>query len=436
MTQVGKINVNQELQEVKNTKTQAGKAYLLNQPIQDSVSFGNKEKEEGMSTSTKIALWATGIAAAAGAIYLAVRKGKTDEVADAAKDAAKNIKNGTNNATDAVQNATEQGKTAVTSTTKKRKKAVTKTAKKNKKPATSTTKKVDEKAYGELTTTEALQKRANAIGADRKPTFDAIQAQNIMSHNDVYVRMNGEIDSLLKQRAAARQNNAPKAEIDNITAQINTLIKKMDNIDKANETFVRKNMTGENGVYGRTANFSKDDLRAMERTFKLAETRRMNSCYSSNRQKLFNRENPFERTDTLKVGQKVDNGLYTVRNIEYGTRNVRHYTTSTNAEILVDTATNKPIKIVCNDGTTYLYKSDGTLGLEYGSTCGDSKLAMKKAMDLLSNPDALKSCTQKEYTTKYIRNMELVVNEEVRETVESLSFKRKLKRNNVLKFNL
>ena len=76
MTQVGKINVNQELQEVKTTKTQAGKAYLLNQPIQDSVSFGNKEKEEGMSTSTKIALWATGIAAAAGAIYLAVRKGK------------------------------------------------------------------------------------------------------------------------------------------------------------------------------------------------------------------------------------------------------------------------------------------------------------------------------------------------------------------------
>jgi len=228
MTQVGKINVSQELQEIKNTKTQAGKAYLLNQPIQDSVSFGNKEKEEGMSTSTKIALWATGIAAAAGAIYLAVRKGKTDEVADATKDAAKNIKNGTNNATDAVQNATEQGKTAVTSTTKKRKKAVTNTAKKNKKTATSTTKKVDEKAYGELTTTEALQKRANAIGADGKPTFDAIQAQNIMSHNDVYVRMNGEIDSLLKQRAAARQNNAPKAEIDDITAQINTLIKKME----------------------------------------------------------------------------------------------------------------------------------------------------------------------------------------------------------------
>lgn len=95
MTQVGKINVNQELQEVKNTKTQAGKAYLLNQPIQDSVSFGNKEKEEGMSTSTKIALWATGIAAAAGAIYLAVRKGKTDEVADAAKKATKPIQEAT-----------------------------------------------------------------------------------------------------------------------------------------------------------------------------------------------------------------------------------------------------------------------------------------------------------------------------------------------------
>ena len=70
MTQVGKINVSQELQEIKNTKTQAGKAYLLNQPIQDSISFGNKEKEEGMSTSTKIALWATGIAAAAGGYIL------------------------------------------------------------------------------------------------------------------------------------------------------------------------------------------------------------------------------------------------------------------------------------------------------------------------------------------------------------------------------
>ncbi len=114
MTQVGKINVNHELQEVKNTKTQAGKSYLLNQPIQDSVSFGNKEKEEGMSTSAKIALWATGIAAAAGAIYLAVRKGKTDEVADAAKDAAKNIKNRTDNTTPAVQKATEKGKSAVT----------------------------------------------------------------------------------------------------------------------------------------------------------------------------------------------------------------------------------------------------------------------------------------------------------------------------------
>lgn len=113
MTQVGKINVNQELQEVKNTKTQAGKAYLLNQPIQDSVSFGNKEKEEGMSTSTKIALWATGIAAAAGAIYLAVRKGKTDEVADAAKKATKPAQEITqsNGATKPIQEATQSNNT-------------------------------------------------------------------------------------------------------------------------------------------------------------------------------------------------------------------------------------------------------------------------------------------------------------------------------------
>ena len=54
MTQVGKININQELQEVKNTKTQAGKAYLLNQPIQDSVSFGNKEKEENEQSKISV----------------------------------------------------------------------------------------------------------------------------------------------------------------------------------------------------------------------------------------------------------------------------------------------------------------------------------------------------------------------------------------------
>lgn len=109
MTQVGKINVNQELQEVKNTKTQAGKAYLLNQPIQDSVSFGNKEKEEGMSTSTKIALWATGIAAAAGAIYLAVRKGKGNTAKNATKPAQEITQS--NGATKPIQEATQSNNT-------------------------------------------------------------------------------------------------------------------------------------------------------------------------------------------------------------------------------------------------------------------------------------------------------------------------------------
>ena len=109
MTQVSKINVNNQLQEVKNTKTQIRKGYLLNQPIQDSVSFGNKEKEEGMSTNAKIALWTTGIAAVAGAIYLAVRKGKGNTAKNATKPAQEITQS--NGATKPRQEATQSNNT-------------------------------------------------------------------------------------------------------------------------------------------------------------------------------------------------------------------------------------------------------------------------------------------------------------------------------------
>lgn len=84
MTQISKVSLNQGGQDSSPAKVQSGNyLYLLKQSGTDSAAFTNKEKKEGMSMGAKIALLAAGIAAAGGAIYLAVRRGKTDDVSAA-----------------------------------------------------------------------------------------------------------------------------------------------------------------------------------------------------------------------------------------------------------------------------------------------------------------------------------------------------------------
>lgn len=76
MAPISNVSLNQGGQDSSPAKVQSGNyLYLLKQSGTDSAAFTNKEKKEGMSMGVKVALLAAGIAAAGGAIYIAVRRG-------------------------------------------------------------------------------------------------------------------------------------------------------------------------------------------------------------------------------------------------------------------------------------------------------------------------------------------------------------------------
>lgn len=158
VSNVGQVAVAPQLNELKKTSNYT----KTNAMPMDSVSFGNGDESEKKSNAGKIAAVVGGIALVAGAIY-ALTRGKTKAAKEVAEAGAKEAAKVADDVAEAgAKDAAKVGTDVVADAQKT-------------------------KSIGEMTTAEALQHRAAAVGADGKPTHDALEAQKLLNKKAVLV---------------------------------------------------------------------------------------------------------------------------------------------------------------------------------------------------------------------------------------------------------